>query len=140
MKYSNNYLLWLFSIVVILGLNGCKITGEFLESEQRLFLVDERGFAYEGIPYKCDSMSYWSQTAPNGEFIFSSFDSCKFDFRGLYGNIFNDPLFEDIIRIVDDMDRGRDGISYECQSFIGGMSHIDGSFEYDRDDQCLFYL
>jgi len=48
-----------------------------------LFLVDEHGYAYANVPYKCNSMYAWSKTAPNGEFSFVEPDSCLFDFEGL---------------------------------------------------------
>lgn len=103
-----------------------------------LFLTDERGYAYGGIPYKCDSMYEWSRTAPNGEFSFIVPDTCEFDFYGLDG-VYGDE-FDDVVRIVDYRDDGKGGIPYECTSFGVSSTYSDGSFEYDQDDICSFYL
>lgn len=104
-----------------------------------LFLIDQDGNSYGAIPYICDSMVDWSMTRPNGEFTFIQPDNCRFDFTGLYGN-YGDPLNDDMVFIVDDLDRGKGDIPYECQSFGSGTTYLDGSFEYDADDQCVFYL
>lgn len=105
-----------------------------------LFLVDEYGSAYAGVPYICDSMSVWSETAPNGEFSFYVGEECQFDFIGLEGNYDYDPYVDDIIYIVDDLDSGKGDIPYECASFGVGTTYTDGSFYYDVDDQCVFNL
>ena len=105
-----------------------------------LFLIDQDGNSYGGIPYICDSMTAWSETRPNGEFTFEEPDNCTFDFSGLYGNYGNDPLVDDIVYIVDDLDRGKGSIPYECTSFGVSDTYGDGSFDYDKDDSCTFYL
>ncbi len=106
-----------------------------------LFLIDQDGDSYGGIPYICDSMSVWSYTAPNGEFSFYPGEDCDFDFDGLYGNYDGDPFVDDIVYIVDDLDYGKGGIPYECDSFIGiNTTSSDGSFYYGENDACTFYL
>jgi hypothetical protein len=103
-----------------------------------LFLVDEQGYAYADIPYICDSMYEWSRTAPSGEFSFVEPDTCEFDFTGLDGDFgYTD---DEIVRIVDDRNDGKGGIPYECASFGVSSTYSDGSFEYDEDDVCSFYL
>jgi hypothetical protein len=131
--------------VLALGLNGCN--GSSDGSLTTLFLVDDQGFSYAGIPYRCDSMRTWERTASNGEFSFYLNESCRFDFLGLNGNL-NNSVFDEIIRIVDYRDNGKGGIAYDCLSFSGSTyygdeffsPYRDGSFEYDADDQCTFYL
>lgn len=103
-----------------------------------LFLIDQNGFSLGGIPYTCDSGS--GVTAPNGEFTFYPPDNCTFDFLGYNGNYTNDPFVDDIIYIVDDLDVGKGGIPYDCRSFGGSTTFGDGSFDYDIDDVCTFYL
>ena len=105
-----------------------------------LFLVDQDGFSYGDVPYICDFMLDWSYTAPNGEFTFYLGENCEFDFVGLEGNYYDDPYVDDIVYIVDDLDYGKGGIDYECASFGVGTTYGDGSFYYDIDDQCTFYL
>ena len=105
-----------------------------------LFLIDQDGFAYAGVPYICDSMVDWSETAPNGEFSFYPGEDCEFDFVGLEGNYYDDPFVDDIVYIVDDLDYGKGDIPYECASFGVGSTYGDGSFDYDIDDLCTFYL
>ena len=80
---------------------------EPIENATTLFLIDQDGNSYGGIPYICDSMTDWSATRPNGEFTFFPPDNCIFDFSGLEGN-YGDPLLDDIVYIVDDLDRGKE--------------------------------
>jgi len=136
------YLLLVFSAVVIFGLNGCGSSGDNTPPSNltTLFLVDDQGFSYGGIPYRCDSMRDWSVTAPNGEFSFYPPDNCEFDFLGLDGDLFGDPMVDDIVRIVDFANDGKGGIPYECSSFGASSTYNDGSFNYDIDDQCVFFL
>ncbi len=134
------------AFIAVILLNGCGGTiysddyyrnyvGDNLTT---LFLVDERGFSYANIPYKCDSMTQWSYTAPNGEFSFVVPDTCEFDFNGLNG-VYRDAL-DDIVRIVDDRNSGKGGIEYGCESFGISSTFSDGSFDYDQNDVCSFYL
>lgn len=128
--------------VAVFGLSGCGGGGgsDAPSNATTLFLVDEAGFSYGGIPYKCDSMRDWEFTAPNGEFTFLPPDNCEFDFTGLRGDLFGDPIVDDIVRITDDLNRGKGGIPYECASFGASTTFGDGSFYYDSNDQCVFYL
>ncbi len=140
------------NIIVIVALiigafafSGCNGTFDIYEDDPyygtpltTLYLVDEYGNSYSGIPYKCDSMYNWSSTAYNGEFTFYPPDDCEFDFRGLNGN--NGDLFSDIVRIVDYSNDSKSNIQYDCRSFGGGTTYYDGSFDYNIDDECLFYL
>jgi len=105
-----------------------------------LFLIDQDGMSLGGIPYICDSMPDWSLTRPNGEFTFIEPDNCTFDFTGLAGNYANDYYHDDIIYIVDDLDRGKGGIPYNCDYFGASSTYLDGSFDYDANDACTFYL
>jgi len=144
-KIKNLLSLLLFAI----GLSGCNAS---LSSSRvpndgltTLFLVDEVGNSYANIPYICDSMSSWDFTAYNGEFSFYPSDNCRFDFTGLNGTSFSSPIIDDVVYIVDDLDRGKNGIPYECSSFIGiDYTYNDGvnngSFDYAPNDSCLFYL
>ena len=136
------YITLIFSIVAVLGLSGCGDKGgdDVSNNLTTLLLVDHVGNSYGGIPYKCDSMINWELTAPNGEFSFSPPDNCVFDFDRLLGNYFGDPYYYDIVRIVDIGHNGKGGIPYDCASFGAGSTYSDGSFEYDIDDQCVFYL
>lgn len=131
------------AVVAVVGLSGCGSSNDnyYEDDLVTLFLVDDLGYSYGGVPYICDSMRDWEVTLPNGEFTFLPPDNCEFDFSGLDGNLFNDPRVDDIVRIVDFTDDGKGGIPYECASFAGvDETRYDGSFEYDIDDQCVFYL
>ena len=138
---------FIFAGVAVFALSGCGGGGDDYYYEEpindgltTLFLVDQDGYSYAGIPYKCDSMADWSKTAYNGEFSFYPGENCEFDFLDLYGNYANDPYVDDIVYIVDDLDYGKGGIPYECASFGVGTTYGDGSFDYDIDGQCVFYL
>ena len=138
-------ILWMTAVISVVVLNGCNgfVNDDYYNNYNgnnltTLFLVDERGFSYANIPYKCDSMTRWSHTAPNGEFSFIVPDTCEFDFNGLDG-IYRD-IDDDIVRIVDDLDRGKGGINYNCASFGISSTYGDGSFDYDQNDVCSFYL
>jgi len=133
------------AIVAVLALNGCGgvVYDDYYDNYDgdnltTLFLVDERGFSYANVLYKCDSMTRWSRTASNGEFSFLVPDTCEFDFNGLNG-VYGDSL-DNVVRIVDDLDRGKGGIPYECSSFGVSSTYGDGSFDYDQNDDCVFYL
>ena len=142
----------LFAGVAVLALSGCgggggssdyyvdPIVEPIDDSLTTLFLIDQDGFSYADIPYICDSMSDWDYTASNGEFSFYPGEDCEFDFDGLIGNYYDDTYVDDIVYIVDDLDYGIGGIDYECASFGVGSTYDDGSFDYDIDDQCTFYL
>lgn len=136
------HIILILSVVAVFGFSGCGSSGNGDPEEDlvTLFLVDERGFSYGGIPYKCDSMRDWELTLPNGEFTFLPPDNCEFDFFGLDGDYDIDPIVDDIVRIVDFTNEGKGGIPYECVSFGASSTFNDGSFFYDIDDQCVFYL
>ncbi len=134
--------------VALFALSGCGGSNNYYDDGYypadpeltTLFLVDQDGYSYAGIPYLCDSMVNWGQTAPNGEFSFYPGENCEFDFLGLYGNYEGDPYVDDIVYIVDYLDYGKGGIPYECASFGVGTTYGDGSFDYDINDECVFYL
>ena len=129
------------SIVLLSGCGGG--SSDYNDGLTTLFLVDEQGFAYADIPYQCYDqgvLTYSDSTLVNGEFSFYPGEDCEFDFLGLDGNYLNDPSVDDIVRIVDYTDDGKGGIPYECASFGIGTTYSDGSFDYDIDDQCIFYL
>ena len=131
------------AMAAIFGLSGCGGGGSNAPIDNgltTLFLVDEQGFSYGGIPYKCDSMLDWSVTPPNGEFSFYQPESCEFDFLGLNGDYNVNPAVDNIVRIVDYTNNGKGGIPYECSSFGASSTFGDGSFYYDIDDQCVFHL
>lgn len=136
------HILLILSVVAVFGFSGCGSSGGGSSNDDlvTLFLVDERGFSYGGIPYKCDSMRDWELTLPNGEFTFLPPDNCEFDFLGLEGDYDVDPIVDDIVRIVDFAENGKGGIPYECVSFGASSTFNDGSFFYDIDDRCVFYL
>ena len=103
-----------------------------------LFLIDQDGLSYGGVPYICDGMVNWSSTSPNGEFTFYPGENCEFDFIGLEGNYFDDPAIDDIIHIEDISGSGKEGIYYSCESGISDTTLYRGSFYYDFDDRCTF--
>ena len=137
-------IMFMVTVVAVVGLSGCGSSGSSNgggnDDLTTLFLVDQDGFAYAGIPYICDSMNHWSATARNGEFSFFPGEDCEFDFLGLEGDYDVGPGVDDIIRIVDYTDGGKGGIPYECVSFGASTTFNDGSFFYDIDDECVFYF
>ena len=133
------YLSLFIAGIVLFGTSGCGSSDSSYEDNLvTLFLVDENGFSYGGVPYICDSMRDWELTPPNGEFTFLPPDECVFDFYGL-GGVYGDR-FDDIVRIVDYTNDGKGDIPYECASFGVGSTFFDGSFIYDENDECVFYL
>ncbi|MDQ7086065.1 MAG: hypothetical protein Q9M36_14640 [Sulfurovum sp.] len=144
MKNNNIVLISLLALVFMF--NGCGSSDNTSGGNNSqnnlvtLFLVDEEGFSYGNIPYFCDSMSAWETTPANGEFTFYPPDNCEFDFSRLEGNYDNDTRFDDIVRIVDYADEGKNGIPYQCVSFGASTTYGDGRFDYDIDDACIFYL
>jgi len=141
--------------IAVLALSGCGGGGggdDYYPPDPNLttlFLVDEYGDPYVGIPYLCDSMLDWELTRSNGEFTFSPPDNCEFDFYGFFGTDPNDFTvpYNEFIYIVDIADEGKNNIPYECSRFnVGNINYTqydgiyDGSFEYDADDSCVFYL
>ncbi|MEA3492145.1 MAG: hypothetical protein U9R27_09620 [Campylobacterota bacterium] len=133
------------TVAAVVLFSGCGSNDNYYPPEPipeatTLFLIDQDGFSLGGIPYICDSMVDWSMTRPNGEFTFFVPDSCTFDFTGLNGNYDNDYELDDIIYIVDDLDRGKGGIPFDCEYFGASTTYGDGSFDYDMDDACTFYL
>lgn len=139
----------IFSGVAALVLSGCGGSGDsyYDDGLTTLFLVDDQGYAYAGVPYICDSMNTWEVTAPNGEFSFYPPEECTFDFYGLNGTDPDDIFIDEVIYIVDYTDAGKNDIPYECSSFNAGNINYtyddgiwDGSFDYDVDDACVFYL
>ena len=136
-------ILFMVSLVAVAVLSGCGGGGNDNTPPSNLttlFLVDEQGFSYGGIPYKCDSMNAWSQTAPNGEFSFYPPDNCEFDFLHYNGDNGHGFINDDIVRIVDIGNGGKGNIPYECNSFGVSSTFNDGSFYYDEDDRCVFHL
>lgn len=134
------YVVLLVSIVVLFGASGCgsSSNNDYDDGLVTLFLVDDFGYSYGGVPYLCDSMRDWEVTLPNGEFTFLPPDNCVFDFYG-YNGVYGDR-FDDIIRIVDYTESGKGNIPYDCASFGVGSTYLDGSFDYDVNDECVFYL
>jgi len=135
--------------VAVFALSGCGGGGDTVIVDPgpgpgpepvTLFLLDEDGFSYGGVPYLCDGMANWGYTEPNGEFTFYEYESCVFDFNGLDGNVNHDPLFDDIIRITDDRGLGVPNIEYDCISYGFDTTQGDGSFFYDMDDSCTFHF
>ena len=92
------------------------------------------------LKYDTDYLHTDCMNYPYGEFSFYSGEDCEFDFIGLEGNYADDPYVDDIVYIVDDLDYGKGGIEYECFSFGVGSTYGDGSFDYNENDQCVFYL
>ena len=133
-----------FSGVALFALSGCGGSDDYYPDDlTTLFLVDQDGYSYAGIPYKCESMRDWDTTRPNGEFSFYPGEDCEFDFYGLDGDYDIGPEVDDIVRIVDYLDYGKGDIPYECSSFnVGNINYTysDGSFKYDIDDECVFYF
>ena len=155
-------ILFMTAVVAVLALNGCGGSTDYRDDYvvdydnystyngnnlTTLFLVDDGGYSYARVPYKCDSMYEWSETAPNGEFSFIQHEYCEFDFIGWNGTDPDDGYKDNIIYIVDYNDNGKNNIPYECSNFnIGNTNYTyddginGGSFDYDIDDRCTFYL
>lgn len=139
-------LLLITSLTLLITLNNCQTDNyndrylSYVDDDEltTLFLVDHQGYAYAGIPYLCDSMTDWEITLSNGEFTFLSPEYCEFDFNGFDG-VYGDR-FDDVIRIVDYRDDGKEDINYDCDSFGASSTYVDGSFEYNEDDICTFEL
>jgi hypothetical protein len=131
------------ALAAVLALGGCG-NDDYYGSDYAsgntttLYLVDEENYAYAGIPYLCDSMNNWRKTRKDGAFVFVEPDTCKFDFYGLDG-LYSDE-FDEVVRIVDYTNDGKAEIPYECSSFGVSSTYSDGSFDYDEDDVCTFYL
>ena len=134
----------IFSFISLMLLNSCN--GSFETSGTpyhndglvSLYLVDENGHAYSNIPYLCNSMTRWDKTTSHGEFTFLAPEKCRFDLLGLNGNY--GDRYDEVVRIVDYRDNGQGRVSYDCQSFGIGSTDYDGSFDYNIDDECTFYL
>jgi hypothetical protein len=136
--------------VAVFALSGCGGGDDYYPDDlTTLFLVDQDGYSYASIPYICESMRDWDRTRPNGEFSFYPGEDCEFNFSGLYGTDPNDFTvpYNELIYIVDYVDEGKNNIPYECSSFnVGNINYTyydgiyDGSFDYDADDACIFYL
>ena len=93
--------------IAVIALNGCGDGDDYYPDDlTTLFLVDEGGYSYAGIPYICESMRDWDTTRPNGEFSFYPGEDCEFDFSGLYGTDPNDFTvpYNELIYIVDYVD------------------------------------
>jgi hypothetical protein len=149
------FMMLMVSILSVVALSGCGGGGSDYYEEPyndgltTLFLVDDEGYAYADIPYQCESMTYPSVTAYNGEFSFYPGEDCTFDLYGYYGTDPDDMTvpYNEYIYIVDDLDRGKNDIPYECALFnVGFVNYTyddgiwDGSFDYDADDICVFYF
>ena len=140
----------LMSLVIagisVLALSGCGGGGDdyYDDGLTTLFLVDDQGYSYVDVPYICDSMNDWDFTPANGEFSFYPGEDCTFDLTGLNGTDPYDIYENDYIYIVDYLDNGKNGIDYNCEYFGVGTTYDDdiwdGSFDYDTDDSCSFYL
>ena len=137
--------------VSTLVLNGCGGgSSSYNDGLTTLFLVDENGDSYGGIPYQCYDQGVLtsdSTTLTNGEFSFYPGEECVFDFYGYNGTDPDDIYLDELIYIVDDLDNGKNNIPYECELFnVGNINYTyydgiwDGSFDYDADDACVFYL
>ena len=137
--------IFLTALLVTMVVSGCSTNNDRdyynnYDSDRvtTLFLVDEQGFTYGGIPYKCDSMTRWRKTKSNGEFTFIQPDRCTFDFNGLDG-VYGDS-YDDVVRIVDYAYSGKGDIPYDCKDFGASSTYSDGSFSYNSDDECTFQL
>ncbi len=130
----------------VMVLNGCGGgSSSYNDGLTTLFLVDEYGSSYAYIPYQCYDQGVLTSdttTLSNGEFSFYPGEECEFDFTG-YSGVYGDE-YDEIIRIVDYTDDGKDLIPYECELFgVAGTTYYtysDGSFDYDANDACIFYL
>jgi len=129
-----------FATVALLALSGCTVENNNDDELTTLFLIDQDGNSYADVPYICDSMRHWDKTASNGEFSFYPGENCEFDFDGLIGNYENNYYDDDIIYIVDYTEDGKGRIPYECESFGVGSTSGDGSFDYDENDECVFFF
>ena len=96
------------------------------------YIDDIDGVGVGGISYNCTSGN--GVTDADGAFIFFPGDVCNFDFWGLPGNL----VFS--LHIDDELTTGVGNIPFECDSGWSGATYADGSFEYDADDYCTFYM
>ena len=86
-------------------------------------------------------MKFPEYTPNNGEFSFYEGENCSFDFLSFNGNYHNDPYSgDDIIYIVSDINTGAGDVAFDCNSFGSGITYPDGSFDYNRDDACVFHF
>ena len=148
------FIMLIVSGVSVIALSGCGGGGDdyYNDGFTTLFLVDDIGEPYEGIPYECYDQGVLMGTGitpRNGEFSFYPGEECTFDFYGYFGTDPNDLTvpYNEYIYIVDDLDHGKNDIPYECALFnVGRINYTyddgiwDGSFHYDADDICVFYF
>ena len=137
---KKNIIVAVVLVMSIFTFNGCNGSFEVNGNDEliTLYLVDEYGNSYSGVPYRCGSMYGWERTAYNGEFSFYPYENCEFDFIGLAGDY--GDVFSDVVRIVDYTNSGKGGIPYDCASFGSGSTDYYGSFDYNANDECVFYL
>ena len=139
-----NILLSMVAVFMLFALSACGSSDDYArnnygaDNTTTLYLVDAKDFSYAGIPYICDSMNAWARTSKEGAFVFVEPESCKFDFNGLDG-VYGDA-FDEVVRIVDYTNDGKAGIPYKCESFVASSTYSDGSFDYNENDVCSFYL
>ena len=138
-----NILLMLATVFTMFALSACSTNDDYgnnyaSDDTTTLYLVDEQDNSYAYIPYICDSMRTWSKTRKDGAFVFIEPETCKFDFNGLDGVYGGE--FDEVVRIVDYTNNGKTGIPYECSSFSVRSTYTDGSFDYNENDVCSFYL
>jgi hypothetical protein len=122
------------SSVVMTGCGSSSSTPPPPPREMDILYLDDGAGGLEGVPYVCSSGS--GITDIDGAFAFYAGDNCTFDLNGYDGTVFLfDPLF------IDYNDgSGVSDIGYDCASGTNGFTDIDGSFDYDIDDECTFYL
>ena len=125
------------AVFTFVGCDGYEDRG-YYDDENRLYLIDQHGFAVSNIRYTCDNGKHFEKTSRNGAFYFFDNEDCdlQLDIRDVDSRI--DNLF-----IEDSVGDGVEGIRYFCDNGDEGRTDRNGHFYFDnveRDDICTLIL
>jgi len=110
----------------------------YYDDENRLYLVDQDGFAVSNIRYTCDDGRAFERTSRDGAFFFFDNEDCELelDIRDVDSRV--DSLF-----IEDNLGEGIEGVKYFCDNGDEGRTDRNGHFYFDneeRNDVCTLLL